>query len=144
MESLNFDLGLKTFSINGSFEIAFNPSDWNFVQKIADTFEALSERQEKIEAALKAVANMREFFATMCELDKEMRDFIDGIFNKPLCENVFGDVNLYSIAGGAPVWFNFLITLWDTCDDNLTKESKIKNPKIAKYLDKYAAEKAKA
>lgn len=143
MESLNFDLGVKTFSINDSYEISFNPSDWNFTQKIADTFEALSERQEKIESALKSVQNMREFFVTMEELDGEMREYIDRIFNKPLCENVFGDVNLYSIAGGAPVWFNFLISLWDTCDDNLTRESKVKNPKIAKYLDKYAAAQAK-
>lgn len=144
MPTLNFELGIQTFSINDAASVSFNPSDWTFVEKVTDVMTILSDKQEKIESAMKSVQNMREFYITVKELDAEMRTLIDGIFTEPICEKIFGTVNLYSIAQGAPVWANFLFTLWEQLDDNLTKESKIKNPKIQKYLDKYAGTKAKA
>lgn len=137
MEDFIFDTGLVTFSINKKYEVTFNPSDWNFVERVTSTFEILSEKQEEVERALKSVENMRGFFLSMRELDMEMREYIDGIFGAPVCAAVFGDMNIYALAGGAPVWANFLFTLWDRLDSNLTRESKIKNPKIQKYLDKY-------
>ena len=47
MKELQFDTGLVSYSVNGTAEVAFNPTDLAFIQRIFRTFELLEENQQE-------------------------------------------------------------------------------------------------
>lgn len=134
MNTLNFDTGVKTFSVNGKCEVSYNPTDAAFAERLCGTFDAL---QEKYEAAKEKAAG-DNVFAVMRELDAEMRRDIDGIFGVPLCDSLFGSMSLWALADGLPVWMNFLLAIIDTIDPAIVAEQKKTNPRLEKYTAKYA------
>lgn len=71
------------------------------------------------------------------ERDAEMRGIIDGVFEAPVSESVFGGMNVYAIANGLPVWCNLMMAVMDEIDTTFTREQKLTNPRISKYTAKY-------
>lgn len=138
MKELNFDSGLVSYSINGKMEVWFNPTDTNFVERLYSTFEELDKKQDEYKAKVQELANKREIFDYAHERDIEMRGMIDNIFSVPVCDTLFGGMNVYSIANGLPVWCNFLMAIMDEVDTTFAREQKATNPRIAKYTAKYA------
>lgn len=137
MNTLNFDTGLITFLVNGKVEVSFNPTDSAFVERFFDTFDALDRKQEAYKAEAYKIADNREVFALARRRDAEMREMIDGIFQQPVCADLFGGMNVYSLADGLPVWCNFLLAVLDQIDSAIAREKKATNPRIAKYTAKY-------
>lgn len=137
MSELNFDTGLVTYKVNGQCEITFNPADVAFVKRLFNTFDGLSKRQDDIDventeidgAALFELAEQRE---------KEMRTEIDDIFGDAVCDKLFGKVSVYALAGGLPLWCNFLMAVIDKIDAAIEDEQKLASPRVAKYMAKYA------
>ena len=137
MKELNFESGLVTYSLNGKCEVSFNPTDSNFVEKLYNAFEELDRKQEGYKAQIKKMANKREIFDFARERDTEMRGIIDGVFSAPVCDALFQDMNVYSVAGGLPVWCNLILAIMDEIDTTFAREQKTTNPKLKKYLAKY-------
>ena len=137
MKELNFESGLVTYSINGVCEVSFNPTDSNFVERLYTTFEELDRKQDEYKAQVEKLSDKREIFDYVHERDAEMRGMIDGLFATPVCDALFGSMNVYAIANGLPVWCNFLLAAMDEVDTTFTKEQKATNPRIAKYTAKY-------
>lgn len=137
MKELNFESGLVTYSINGACEVSFNPTDSNFVERLYTTFEELDRKQDEYKAQVEKLSDKREIFDYVHERDAEMRGMIDGLFATPVCDALFGNMNVYAIANGLPVWCNFLLAVMDEVDTTFTKEQKATNPRIAKYTAKY-------
>ena len=137
MNTLNFNTGVVTFSVNDKAEVSFNPTDSNFVERLFYTFEDLDKRQEAHKEQVSKLADKREIFELSRRLDAEMREMIDGIFRKAVCEDIFGDINVYALADGLPLWCNFLLVLMDQIDTTFAREQKATNPRIAKYTAKY-------
>ena len=137
MKELNFDSGFVTYSLNGKCEVSFNPTDSNFVERLYSTFEELDKKQEGYKAQVEKMADKREIFDYVHERDAEMRGMIDGLFATPVCDALFGNMNVYAIANGLPVWCNFLLAVMDEVDTTFAKEQKATNPRIAKYTAKY-------
>ena len=54
-----------------------------------------------------------------------------------MCTPVFGDMNVYALAGGTPVWFNLIMCLIENMDDTVVAEKKKTNPKLQKYLARF-------
>lgn len=137
MKELNFDSGLVSYSINAACEVTFNPTDSAFIERLYSAFEELDKKQEGYTAQVERLANKREIFdfARMC--DTEMRGVIDGVFNQPLSQALFGEMNVYAVAGGLPVWCNFMLAVMDEIDTTFAREQKATNPRIAKYTAKY-------
>ena len=52
-----------------------------------------------------------ELFPLARSLDSRMRDLLDEFFDVPVCEALFGSMNLFASAGGLPVWANLLLAL---------------------------------
>lgn len=137
MSELNFDTGLVTYKVNGQCEITFNPADVAFVKRLFNTFDGLSKRQDDIDventeidgAALFELAEQRE---------NEMRTEIDDIFGDAVCDKIFGKVSVYALAGGLPLWCNFLMAVIDKIDAAIEDEQKLASPRVAKYMAKYA------
>ena len=136
MNTLNFETGIVTFSVNGVCEVTFNPTDSAFVEKLFNAFDTLDARQEKYKSEIEKVADKREIFAIARKQDAEMREIIDGVFG-PVSDAVFGGMNAYAMANGLPVWCNFLLTAMDEVDTTFAKQQKLTNPRVNKYLAKY-------
>ena len=46
MNTLTFETGLVTYSLNGACEVRFNPTDSAFAQRLFTAFDALEQKQE--------------------------------------------------------------------------------------------------
>lgn len=137
MKELNFESGLVTYSLNGKCEVSFNPTDSNFVERLYATFEALDQKQESYKAQIEKIAGKKEIFDFARERDKEMRSAIDELFGVSICDSLFGDMNVYAVADGLPVWCNLMLAVMDEIDTTFSREQKATNPRIAKYTKKY-------
>ncbi len=137
MKELNFDTGLVTYKVNGRAEISFNPSDVGFVEKLFNTFDGLAKRQDAAENE-----NSRAEGAALFELakkrDKEMREEIDNIFGEPVCDRIFGNVNVFASADGMPLWCNFLLAVIDEIDASVEGMQERTSARVEKYKAKYA------
>ena len=137
MKTLNFDTGVETFKVNDTAEVSFNPTDLSFGERLFSTFDALDKKQASYRAEVSRLGDKRKVFDLARRMDQEMREMIDGIFQKPVCCDVFGDMNVYALSDGLPVWANFLLAVMDLTDSTFAQEQKATNPRIMKYTAKY-------
>lgn len=137
MKELNFETGLVTYDLNGKCEVSFNPTDSNFVERLYAAFEELDKKQEGYKAQVDKMADKKEIFEFARERDAEMRTIIDGVFDAPVSDALFGGMNVYAVAGGLPVWCNLMLAVMDEIDTTFAREQKSTNSRIAKYTAKY-------
>lgn len=137
MKELNFDTGIVTYNINGKCEFSFNPTDSIFAEKLFSAFDTLDKKQEAYKADVEKNANKREVFDTIRKMDEEMRDIINDVFGFDICAALFGNINLYAMADGFPVWANFLMAIMDEMDTTFAREQKATSPRVQKYTKKY-------
>ena len=137
VKSLNFESGLVTYNINGKCQVSFNPTDSNFVEHLYLAFEDLDKKQESYRTQVEKLADKREIFDFARERDVEMRQVIDGLFDAPVSDSLFGGMSVYAVAGGLPVWCNLMLAVMDEIDTTFSREQKATNPRIAKYTEKY-------
>ncbi len=137
VKSLNFESGLVTYNINGKCQVSFNPTDSNFVERLYLAFEDLDKKQESYKTQVEKLADKREIFDFARERDVEMRQVIDGLFDAPVSDSLFGGMSVYAVAGGLPVWCNLMLAVMDEIDTTFSREQKATNPRIAKYTEKY-------
>lgn len=137
MKELSFETGLVTYSLNGAVQVTFNPTDSTFVESLFKTFDALDTKQDAYNSEIDNASDKREIFDLARKYDAEMRAMIDSILNQPVCDALFGSMNVYAMADGLPVWANLLLTLMDEINTAFAREQKATNPRLQKYLDKY-------
>lgn len=137
MNTLNFETGLVTFSVNGKVKVSFNPTDSCFVERLFSAFETLDKKQDAYKEEIARVGDKKEIFDIARLRDAEMRELIDGVFEQPVCGEIFGKMNVYAMAAGLPIWCNFLLAVMDEIDTTFAREQKATNPRIAKYTAKY-------
>ena len=123
--------------MNGKCDISFNPTDSAFVERLFNAFDTLDKKQEAYKTEISKVGDNREIFNIARRRDDEMRELIDGVFERPVCKDLFGGMNVYAMADGLPVWCNFLLTVMDEVDTTFAREQKLTNPRIQKYTAKY-------
>ena len=136
MKELNFDSGVVTYSLNGLCEVSFNPTDSNFAERIYSAFEELDKKQDGYKAQIESMTDKKEIFEFAKERDAEMRGIIDSVFNAPVSDAVFGEMNVYAVANGLPVWTNLFLAVMDEIDTTLSKEQKLTNLRRSKYAGK--------
>lgn len=137
MKELNFDTGLVTYKLNDTAEVAFNPTDAAFVERLFRTFDALDKADEDRKKEAAQAAGARETFSLARKRDEEMRGMIDEALGVPVCDTLFGSMNVYALADGLPVWCNLMLALMDEIDTGFAREQKAANPRIQKYTAKY-------
>ena len=137
MKELNFDSGLVTYSLNGKCDVSFNPTDSNFVERLYSAFEELDKKQEGYKTQVEKMANKREIFDFARERDAEMRGIIDGVFEVPVSDAVFGGMNVYASAGGLPVWCNLMLAIIDQIDTRSLQERKGTSARIEQYTKRW-------
>lgn len=137
MKELNFNTGLVTYLVNGKCEISFNPADVAFVDRVFKAFDGLAQRQDHAEVEAQE-AGAADLFALAEERDKFMREQIDNIFGEPVSDSIFGNMSVYALAGGLPLWCNFLMAIIDEIDGAIQEEQRAASPRVDKYMAKYA------
>lgn len=140
MAELKFETGLKTFSLNGKIDVEFNPTDSAFVERLFETFDTLDKKQEAYKSEMeqaKSYGGNKKIFEIARRRDDEIRQLLDGVFEAPVCEAVFGKMNVYALSDGLPVWVNLMLAVMDEIDTSFAREQKQTNPRIAKYTAKY-------
>ena len=137
MKELGFDSGLVTYNLNGKCEVTFNPTDSNFVERLYSAFESLDKKQGQYKSAIEKMTSSPEVFEFARQMDAEMREIIDGVFAEPVCQELFGDMNVYAMANGLPVWCNLMLAIMDEVEAVSDSERSATNSRIAKYTAKY-------
>lgn len=138
---LNFTHGVREYTVHGvggDVVIRFNPTDGEFVQRLYHAFEVLDKKQDAYNEEIRKCGDRVKIFEIARKRSDEMREIIDGIFEEPICEKVFGRMNLYALSDGLHVWTNFLLALMDETDSAFAREQKATNPRLKKYTEKYS------
>ena len=136
MKNLSFSDGLEEYTLNDRVTVRFNPTDASFLERLAALFEKLDALQEEV-SALQETTPEEEVFPLARSLDARMRDLLDGFFGIPVCEPLFGTMNLFASAGGLPVWANLLLALTEEVESAMRGELTAREARIAKYTAKY-------
>jgi hypothetical protein len=135
MKELNFDLGLNEYNLGGKVTVKFNPTDVSFLEKLSDSFATLDRIQEEVKR--EEITEEKDVYNLAKNLDRKMRDIIDALFGEDVCTPLFGEMNLFSSAGGLPVWANLMLAIADEVQDSMQGELKERENKIRKYTEKY-------
>lgn len=137
MKELRFDTGLVSYKLNDAVEVAFNPADMAFVERLFNIFDTLDKKQSEYDKEKAENIDARQFFDTARRLDGEMRGMIDEVFGQPVSDALFGGMNVYAFAGGLPVWCNLMFAVMEEIDSGIVQEKTALNPRIQKYTAKY-------
>lgn len=136
MADIRFDSGVQSFDVNGVVSVEFSPTDSDFAQKLYDVFEKIDEKQKAYTEKLQAEQATREVFQIARQFDTEIRNLIDSVFDKPVCDALFR-TNVMALADGLPVWCNFLLAIIEKMEVGFEAEKLKTNPRIAKYTKKW-------
>ena len=136
MKQLNFTTGLEEYRLNDRVTIRFNPTDAVFLEKLSGLYAKLDALQEEV-SSLQDSTPEDEVFPLAKSLDARMRGLLDEFFGVPVCEPLFGTMNLFASAGGLPVWANLLLALTEEVESAMQGELSAREARIAKYTEKY-------
>ena len=136
MKQLNFSDGLEEYSLNDRVTVRFNPTDASFLERLAALYEKLDALQEEV-SNLQDTTPEEEVFPLAKSLDTRMRGLLDEFFGVPVCEPLFGAMNLFASAGGLPVWANLLLAVTEEVESAMQGELTAREARIAKYTEKY-------
>ena len=146
MENFRFDSGLKEYPLKLYEEqepvvVRFNPTNMLFAERVFDGFDRMDEIQEKFLSRLETVKDNHDYkavFSLTREMEKDLRNVLNDIFNKDICTPLFGKYeSVYAAADGLPVWANILLAVIDELDESFVKEKEKTNPRLKKYVEKY-------
>lgn len=133
----NIATGVQTFNLNGKVEVSFNPSDQDFIERLYNTFDKLERKQDAYKYEMEKAKGTAQIFKVARSRSDEMRGMIDDLFQQPVCEPLFGTMNLYSLADGLPIWVNLLMAVLDVVDANMTEQERKGNPRLQQFLARY-------
>ena len=135
MKELNFDLGLNEYNLGGIVTVRFNPTDVSFLEKLSESFATLDKIQEEVKR--EEISDEKDVYNLAKNLDAKMRDIINALFGQDVCTPLFGEMNLFSSAGGLPVWANLMLAIADEVQASMQGELKERENRIRKYTEKY-------
>ena len=139
MKSISINDGREEYRLNDKVSVRFNPTDVGFLEKLTETYEKLDALQEELNDA-RGTLSEPEVFPFARSRDAQMRSVLDELFDTPICDVLFGSLNLYASAGGFPVWANFMIAITEEVESAMQGELAAREQRIAKYTAKYRNE----
>ncbi len=112
MEKIQFDSGIRTYRINGSATMRFNPADPNLYARFLETGEKMREIEKTLQEKAKTLKgdDGRGALSLMTEADGEMKKLLTFVFGDGNdFTEIFRGVNLLAVAeNGERVITNFL------------------------------------
>ena len=129
MTNLSFEVGkYKEYQLNGGETIRVNVSDVGIVDRLKGCMDKADKMKEKYGEDLTA--------ENLGELDREMRNMIDDMLQCPgACDKAFGSTNCFSIAGGKPIFANFLEVLLEQLAKDIRSTITAENVKLSEVSE---------
>ena len=141
MKNISIPDGVEEYNLNDRVTVRFNPTDVGFLERLHHVNTRLTELQAELNSAKETLGDDEAgIFALASDLDAQMRAELDSLFDVPICEALFGSINLYASAGGFPVWTNFLLAIAEETGAAMQSELAAREKRIAKYTSKYESE----
>ena len=137
-KALNFDTGLVEYDVNGAATVAFNPTDADFADRFYTALMELEKQQDALREKAEGLEEPQQVFEFLKERDAEMRRAVDALFGDGVADAVFPNMNCYAMAGGLPVWMNFMFAVADEMGEAMGEERRKTDPRIKAYDKKYA------
>lgn len=135
----------KRFRLNGdnNLIIELNIADMGIVSRISEAIPKLNKLQEKAIAignnANKdedSVEALKSFAKDLSEIDQEMRDIIDFVFDADLSSKCASDGTMYDLIEGKFRYDYIIEKFMQLYSDNIQKEYKKTRDKVNKYAKK--------
>jgi hypothetical protein len=139
-KALNFDTGVIEYDINGAATVRFNPTDAKFVERFYNTFKTLENEQDELQSQIEAAGDDGEKILVVATArDNAMRGYIDGLFAQDgIADAIFPNINCYALAGGMPMWVNFLFAVAEEIESAFAEQGKLHDPRMKQLSDKNA------
>lgn len=137
MPDITFSSGVIEASINGVRTIKFNPSDIGFLEKMYGMVAKIDEIEKRGQEKREKTDDPAKMFEYYRAADKQMRDVVDAEFGEGFCDDVFSNVRLTAISDGMTVIENFVFSVLDQMDEDITANIAKRQGRIAKYTEKY-------
>ena len=137
MRELKFGGGNRTFTVNETTEITFNPAARQFIDKFLDTMESCIKISEQTDTQKARVEkDRRAVFEIGKEQDEKISAEIDGLFGQGKAAALF-PWGPTAWADGLPEWLCFCLTILDTIKEEVSKQKSQGSPRLAEYMEKY-------
>ena len=101
MEKISFDSGVKSYKINGTGVLRFNPGDPNVYARFLEAAEKLQDVENALveEAKELSQADGAGVVQLLSRADKEMKQVLSGVFGQENdFDKILGGVNLLAVA----------------------------------------------
>ena len=108
----------------------------NILSRLYDCYPKLDELGVK--AVKISSDNPEETVATLKEIDKEMRDLLNFVFDSDIADVCAPDGSMFDMFLGEFRFEHILDTLLTLYENNINKEYKLMAKNIKKHTDKYA------
>ena len=136
MNNLSFDVGYKEYSINGdeSRILRIKMTDYEIFDRFTKGMKQIDKIAKEYE---NSTANtFDEANNLFVSVDRKIRKQIDFIFDGDVSDIIFGNTNCISIAGGKPVFQNFLEAILPSIKKDIGVEQQEIAEKVHKYTSK--------
>lgn len=124
--------------------VELNTSDMGFIGRVSEVLPKLQELQSRAGKLLDGVsddAESIEGYRTVGErlatIDAEMREYVDQLFNAPVCEKAAPDGSMYDPFNGMYRFEYIISVLVDQYEDNLKAEYEKIQARTKKHTAKY-------
>lgn len=139
----------QRFRINGDNDkiLELNTSDIGIITRISELYPKLQKLADKMSAiemdepdedSEKFKAQLDKVGAQFKEIDKEMREYLDELFDTNVSEICAPFGNMYDLVGGQFRYDSIIDALVPLYESNLAKETKALKERLAKKTAKYA------
>lgn len=137
MNALSFGSGVKTYTVNETCEISFNPASSQFAQKLLDTVDRCQQVMDETKKKQAAVeADKAAVFELAAEQDGKISEHIDSLFGPGKSAQLF-TWGPTAWSDGLPVWLNFCMAILDEVAQNVTQQQGQASERMQEYMKKY-------
>lgn len=147
MQNINFDDGLKSFSINGdeSRVIRFNPADPDMMTRYYKALQMLKEAKGRLlsDVDLDAEGKLSEedkLGMASCALEETnslIRRAINLMFNSDVYDTIFAGQSPFCIVRGKYLFEAFMESLQPVLESEIKAYQKASEKRMSKYLKEY-------
>lgn len=143
IEKITFDSGIKTYQVNESGILKFNPSDPNVYQRFNSLKSSIQQFEKEISYRSKSVKSGEEIVDLLREYDKKMKDqlsFVFGEWND--FDQIFSGVNVMAVsASGELIITNFLNGIRPIIEEGIRAYAKMEAQKAIQETKEWKGEK---
>ena len=151
-EIIDLDLSITKkkkfrFDKDDSRIVEVNTSDMNLMQRVNEAYPKLQEMQVKAsklteglsdaESEVSAIDSIATMAERLSEIDTEMRDLLDYMFDAPVSAAAAPDGSMYDPFNGSFRYEHIIAVMMKQYEDNLQSEFGKMEKQLKKHTDKY-------